>query len=50
MNGAKKEKIWVGSKTWAKMQNVQTAADGAGVRKAVKDLMGDVWSKLVLGF
>lgn len=50
MNEAKKEKIWIGSKAWTKMQNFQTAADGAQVRQAVKDLMGDAWAKRVLGF
>jgi hypothetical protein len=50
MNEARKESIWSGSKAWIKMQNFQTAADGANVRKAIKDLMGDAWTKRVLSF
>jgi hypothetical protein len=50
MNEARKEKIWIGSRAWVKMQNFQTASDGAEVRQAVKDLMGDAWAKRVLGF
>jgi hypothetical protein len=47
---AKKESLWGNSKAWPKMQNFQTAADGAPVRAAVKELMGDAWTLRVLGF
>ena len=50
MNEAKKDPLWTNSGAWAKMNNFQTASDGAEVRQAVKDLMGDVWTKRVLGF
>ena len=50
MNEARKEKMWSGSKAWTKMQNFQTAADGAPVRQTVKELMGDAWARRVLGF
>lgn len=49
-NEGKKEPLWGPSKAWAKMQNFQTAADGAPVRAAVKELMGDAWTLRVLGF
>jgi hypothetical protein len=50
VNESKNEPLWSGSRAWNKMQNFQTAADGAEVRRAVKDLMGDAWTLRVLGF
>ena len=49
-NEGKKEPIWSRSYAWNKMTNFQTAADGAPVRAAVKELMGDAWTLRVLGF
>lgn len=49
-NEARKESLWKSSKAWGKIQNLQTAADAAKVRAAVKELMGPAWTQRVLGF
>ena len=50
INQARSNPYWAKSRAYGKLQNLQTAADAAPVRAAVKELMGDVWTKRVLGF
>lgn len=39
---------WAKSRAYAKLKNLQTAADAAPVRAAIKELMGDAWTRRVL--
>ena len=50
INQARANKFWSTSRAYGKLKNLQTAEDAATVRAAVKGLMGDTWTKRVLGF
>ena len=50
INEAQKPGSFPNSKAYAKFQNLQTAPDAAEVRAAIKELMGDVWTRRVMGF
>jgi hypothetical protein len=50
LNESRKPDLFPNSKAYAKFQNLQTAPDAAPVRAAIKELMGDAWTKRVMGF
>ena len=49
VNHARNTPYWAKSRAYGKLENLQTAADAAPVRAAIKELMGDAWAKRVLG-
>lgn len=46
---AKATPFWETSEAYARLDNLQKAADAAPVRAAIKELMGEAWAKRVLG-
>ena len=50
LNAAKSEPIWSDSAAWKCLENFRTAQDAENIRGAVKKLMGETWTKRVLGF